>query len=479
MSTLNKNITKIIVILLLASMAGCNDFLDIEPENALIKQEFWNTKEDVESCMAAAYSALRGTVEKSLIYGEIRADMMTISARAPLAEYGRIANNDIVSTLGVVKWAEYYKTINLANTVMYYAPIVKDKDNSFSDKLKNSMDAEMLFLRSLNYFYLVRLWKDVPLVLNPSVSDTVNIYLPKSPENVVLNQIINDLKKAGRLAYTTEFESIPTFYKGRANKFAIQALLADVLLWSERYDEAINYCDSIINTGLFDLESNSDWFDIYYPGNSMVESIFEVQFDDNLERQENPMYLFLFGQIRTTSRLESIYENTDIRFCGGNGPLHKYTGLTATSSERNENQRDANFIYYRYADILLIKAEALAETGNLADANYLVRQVAERAGQSHITELNYDGFMNSLMTERAREFAIEGKRWFDLLRWAKKDHFANKKIIMDVLLAKATNAQTRSILRSKITDTLSYYLPIHEDEILYNNQLEQNTFYDR
>ena len=183
--------------------------------------------------------------------------------------------------------------------------------------------------------------------------------------------------------------------------------------------------------------------------------------------------------MRTTTKLDALYESNDIRSCGNRGPIHKYDGLNATSTSRSNNQRDANFIYYRYPDILLIKAEALAETGNLEAANYLVREIAERAGQSHITELTYDGFITALMNERAREFAVEGKRWFDLLRWAKKDNFANKKIIMDIILSSATNAQVRAILKSKVTDTMSYYLPIHEDDILYNKQLEQNPYYDR
>ena len=361
---------------------------------------------------------------------------------------------------------------------MYYAPIVKDKDNTFSQELKNGLDAEMLFIRSLCYFYLVRLWKDVPLVLNPSVSDTVNIYLAKSTENVVLNQVIKDLKKASALAYTTQFYDEPEFYKGRANKYSIQALLADVLLWTERYNEAIIYCDSIINTGKFDLESTGNWFYLYYPGNSITESLFEIQFDDNYESQENPMYSNVLSSIQISSKLQAIMDETDIRTCGNRGPTQKYRGISIQTS-RNTNQRDANFIYYRYADVLLIKAEALAETNDMVNANYLVREVAERAGQTYTTVLTYDGFMSTLMNERAKEFAVEGKRWFDILRWGKKRKFENKKLIIDLILDKTTNPQARAILEAKLSDTLGYYLPIYDEEIQYNKQLKQNSFYDK
>ena len=89
----------VIYILVFVISISCNKWLDIEPEDDLIKQEFWNTKEDVESCMAAAYDALRGSFMKSFIYGELRGDMVTFSGTADnLSNYNRIASNDITST---------------------------------------------------------------------------------------------------------------------------------------------------------------------------------------------------------------------------------------------------------------------------------------------------------------------------------------------------------------------------------------------
>lgn len=489
MNTMKQNTykrLKYFVVAILILSGACNEFLDLEPENDLIRQEYWNTKEDVISVMAATYSAFRSTAEKSLILGEVRADLVTVGGSS-FSNYERIAQSDITSTNNAVSWAGYYKAINLANTVMYFIPIVRDKDDSFDDDLRNTITSEMLFIRSLSYFYLVRLWKEVPLITQASVSDTIDIYVEKSPEKEVINAIIRDLKKASGLAVTgEEFDNL-AHIKGRANKYSIQALLADVLLWDERYEEAVIYCDSIINARsnggkLFDLEPNATWFNLYYPGNSPVESIFEIQYDDNLESQENPIYWDLLNNMQLQeTKAGDLWEedDTDIRLCDGNGPIHKYLGLSATSNTmRSDNARDANFIYYRYADILLIKAEALAQT-NIQEANQLVRRIAERAGKPHITKLSYDAFMTALMDERAREFVMEGKRWFDLLRWAKKDGFENKQILINVILTKAANAQERAVLRAKVTDTMSYYLPIFEDELLSNINLTQNPYYDR
>jgi hypothetical protein len=87
--------------------------------------------------------------------------------------------------------------------------------------------------------------------------------------------------------------------------------------------------------------------------------------------------------------------------------------------------------------------------------------------------------ISPLLTERGREFAGEGKRWFDVLRFAKKNKFENKQIVMDILLGKASDANELAVMRTKVIDTMSYYLPIHQNEIQVNRNLVQNPFYDR
>jgi hypothetical protein len=467
------------LVFLLTWHSSCNDWVDIEPENELIKQEFWKTSEDVYAVMAAAYSSLRWSTEKSFLMGEVRADFISVGG-AIYADYSRIGDNDITPTNDKVKWREYYNTINLANTVMHYAPIVQQIDKTLTNSILAGMEAEMLFLRSLSYFYLVRLWKEVPLVLFPTISDTIDFYLPKSPEHVIMNQLVTDLRRASALApeNPVSIGIIPP--KGRASKHAIQALLADVFLWKEDYNSCIAYCDSVINSGRYDLENINDWFKLYYPGNSVKEGLFEIQYDDMIEGQENPMYENLLGDISVDIDYMAYDEDNDIRFCNGWGPRWKYLGIDETGrGDRTESERDANFIYYRYAEVLLMKAESLAETGNFEDANYLVRRVAERAGVTHNDTYSLKNFRTALLTERGREFGGEGKRWFDVLRFAKRNGFEDKKLLMDILIRKASNANEIAIMRTKIIDTMSYYLPVFEEEILYNKNMLQNPFYDR
>ncbi|NJK84643.1 MAG: hypothetical protein HC906_00310 [Bacteroidales bacterium] len=141
---------------------SCTEWLDLEPENDLIENEFWKTKEDVEGVLAATYDAFRGQALASYIWGELRADMAEFRGTA-LADYIRISESNISSTNGKVNWSGYYKTINLANTLIHFSDIVLERDKTFTNEMKHGIEAEAIFLRSLSYFYLVRLWKEVPL----------------------------------------------------------------------------------------------------------------------------------------------------------------------------------------------------------------------------------------------------------------------------------------------------------------------------
>jgi starch-binding outer membrane protein, SusD/RagB family len=455
--------------------SSCSDWLSIAPENDLIKEKFWKKKQDVDAALAGTYDGFRDAAMSSFIWGELRGDMITLGT--DFSGYVSIATSDISPSNGVISWAGYYKAINLANTLMYYDNDVLALDRTFTPRIKDAVDAEALFIRSLSYFYLVRLWKDVPLILTPSISDTSDLFRPKNTEQEVLNQIIKDLVRAKDMAYTTEFQNNPGYYKGRANKYSIMALLADVYLWDQQYQKCIDYCDSISNTGLFGLESYSTWFDLYSPGNSQIESLFEIQYDDNYESQNNPLYDDLINQIKMTKTSTTLLTKDDLRNCELKGPLWKYAGFDITVG-RNGSQRDANFIYYRYADVLLMRAEANTELNRLSDANADLRLVVERAGLTHIDIIVQEDMRKAILDERGREFMVEGKRWFDLLRAAKRNHFENKQIIIDLILAGADIKQ-QAILKTRVFDTLSYYLPIPEHELLYNQNLKQNPYYDR
>ncbi len=484
---------KATVLLALLVLSSCQDWMTVAPEDELLKENFWGKTEDVYSALGAMYNAFRDASMESLIWGELRADLFLMDDSYPFQDYARIAQSNISPTNGAVNWSKYYKAIDLANTLMYYNKEVFEKDETFTQTMMDAVDAEALFIRSLSYFYLVRLWKDVPLVIHPTLSDTTHMFIPKSTEKQVLQQVITDLIKARDMAYSTELfggNADPAFRMGRANKFAIMALLADVYLWNEQYQLASDYCDSVILSGHYNLETADQWFGLYYPGNSTVESIFEIQFDDNLDYQENPIYNDLIplspaSKLRPKmQQISLLLSEDDLRTCNpasprNPDPLRKYRSISLeTGILRSQNQRDANFIYYRFADITLIKAEALNELNDNAGANTWLSMTRQRANLSHVPIALQDELRMAILEERAREFLAEGKRWFDVLRVAKRNNFEQKQIIINMILSGADIKQ-KPILRSKVFDTLSYYLPIPDKDIRTNPNLKQNPYYER
>lgn len=469
---------KTAILVLIFSFTSCSDWLTVVPENDLIKDKFWKKTEDVKSALGAAYNALRNASEESLIFGELRADLVVISG-SNYSGYAQIAGSDISPSNDVIDWQRYYEAINLANTLMYYDDEVFELDETFTPEMKDAIEAEALFIRSMAYFYLVRLWKDVPLVTEASISDTSALYLPKSPEHEVLAKVIEDLLYARELAYSTQLMGTDEFY-GRANKYSITALLADVYLWDEQYQKCIDACDYIMTSGHYSLEPYETWFNVYYPGNSSSESIIEIQYNDLLEQQENPMYVNLTSQVSFNSQnIRLIMDTEDERWYNGKGPLWKYVGKDQLGLiPRTYSERDANWILYRYADVLLMKAEACIELDRFDDANDLISETALRAGIPFVAQNDKEILREALLDEKGCEFLFEGKRWFDLLRAAKRNGFENKQIIIEMILSGADIKQ-QAILRTRVYDTLSYYLPVPERELIYNQNLVQNPFYDR
>lgn len=483
MKNLIKYSNLLLIIIILLMSFSCTKWLDLEPENKLVKQEFWQKKEDVAAVMAAMYDQYRENCEKVWVFGEVRADMVEFMSTYSNGNYQLIGKSEILPTNSSIDWGSFYDAINLANTILIFADDVLPLDETFDLKTEKAYEAEALFIRAKCYYDLVRIWKEVPLVLVASSSDTVSFSIPKNSEAEIIKQIESDLLKAKTMAFTDEYASVPEMFKGRANVYSINALLSDIYLWSEQYEKCIAICDEIINSGKFQLQPANDWFLLYYPGNA-TESIFEIQYNDLYENEESPFNASIMpavGLVKITlkPKAQELFSLLDIRK-GSPDPRCKYqcTSLTP-STYRTTAQRDAHLIFFRYADILLNKAEALAELGNFTESNNYINEILSRATLSPAYfEPDILTFRTVILEQRAKEFALEGKRWFDILRFAKRNHFENKQLIINLILEGA-DVKQRPVLRSRILDTMSYYLPISQSEVDHNPNLKQNPYYDR
>ena len=128
-------IKKAVAVLIMILTVSCNEWLDLEPENDLIRQEFWKKESDVDAVIAAMYDALREMSMESLIWGELRGDLMEISG-SRFSSFAQIANNEITPSNAEINWSGYYSAINLANTIMQFSGDVVDQDEEFTQKEK-------------------------------------------------------------------------------------------------------------------------------------------------------------------------------------------------------------------------------------------------------------------------------------------------------------------------------------------------------
>lgn len=483
-------ISYIWIIALLPGLAACNKWLDLQPQDGITKAEFWKTKEDVKAALTGIYSSLNngGVEEHIFLWGELRGDMILPTSYAD-DDFRFVKNMNILSTNIMADWSDLYGTINDCNLLLDFAANAKSQDPTFSDSLYNAYMGEALTIRSLLYFYLVRTFRDVPLKLTGSYKDTDIQPTPKSGADQVLQQLITDLTAAQQMVpdyheapqHPNETESVVN--KGRITRPAVTALLADVYLWNEQYDRAAAEADKILNSGRYRLIGRAD-LNIFNGGSS--ETIFEISHKNSMV---NPLFV-MAADTRKAFVVDNMFVNTDIfrpnlegdleaRDSRGEGYLFNSGG--GIDKFGTENPSYYNFQIYRISDIMLIKAEAANEQGRGADALALLNTLRAERGALQATHKELDpgdeeGITQFIMEERARELAFEGKRWFDLLRLAKKENYSNLDVLTD-LVSRTADVTVQQSAINKIQDPDSHYLPILETEIFKDPSLTQNPFY--
>lgn len=426
------------------------------------------------------------------MHSEIRTDMVEVSPFA-VQEYEEYRYANMLPTNPFSNWGMFYKIINYCNNVIDNAPAVKDLDPTLTQQALDAYIGEALAIRAWMYLNLARIWGDVPLQLKYTASDEDLVAVAKSSQAEVLAAVVADLLRAEPLVYET-FGDIPSD-KGRVTKYAVNALLADAYLWQDDFQNALQACDVIVQSGKFDLVSGdaSTWLNLLFGQGNSIEGIFELQYD---QQQLNPFYtlfrenaLYMAG----ASVYENLYqfdvsdpENFDVR--GDRGALstatnsiYKYHGLNRTQSKSFEESY-THWMVYRYADVLLMKAEALNQLNQGQQALELIYRIRERGNAMESNDLKPSaddkiGITQFLVDERAREFAYEGKRWFDVLRNARRNNYQQLSLITDMIVNFAPSDRQQAML-GKYRDVRSHYLPVYYIEVQRSGGvLLQNPFY--
>lgn len=492
----------VIFSLLITILSSCNKYLELKPQDGLIRQEYWKTKEQVQAAVLGCYGALlasptnsRSLTETLFLWGELRADMLA-PGNGITADEIDVMNVNTLPTNTVTNWGGVYQVINYCNTVIDFAPSVLSTDNTFTQQQLNQYLAEVKALRAMLYFTLVKTFRDVPLKIKSTSSDRDLLLLPKTSGDSVLKLVLNDLKYAdSNIVFTYGNTNTD---KGRINKYSVKALLADVYLWMDNYTECEKACNFIIDSrkyGLLFGNNISIYDNLYYKGNSS-EGIFEFQFDQQKLNNFYPMFTttrarflaspIVMDQIYTIDYVDD--KNFDIRGQGASvrtsdNTIWKYLGVDYNTI-RALDASYAHWIAYRMADIYLMKAEALNQMGGRgAEALFYISLIRDRANALDATDLKPDPEDRNTMTdfivqERAREFAFEGKRWYDILRNSKRNNYERIDLLLNMVSKSVPpNRQLSAINKYKDPEHNSHYLPIFLYELQSNPNLVQNPFY--
>ncbi len=505
---------------------SCDDFLTLLPEDSTVEEDYWQTGSQVEAVVMACYRFMQEDdfMQRLIYWGEMRSDNV-VSGSSVSTEETNLMNAVILSDNSLVKWEAFYEVINYCNHVIAKAPGVTEIDANFRQDELNSYMAEAYTIRALCYFYLVRTFGDVPLVLTPSSSDAEDYNVPQSTEAEILDQLISDLQTAHDLAPVSWDSDTET--KGRVTRNAVCALLADVCLWkgavnetvdaevaAGAYQTCIDMCDEVLadkTQELELLEGNEFFTNVFYSGCSR-ESIFELVFDTdghsnngtstlygNTNKSKNPHMRAnsdvanLFNPNLTGDMQEYDYRSKDF-YVSSTSNIFKYEGRSPSSEfggggtyTYRSSSSEANWIFYRLSDIYLMKAEALTSISDgdqekLQNSLTLVNTVYKRSCsengvvQDSFLFENYNSVssMQSLvLEERRREFLFEGKRWYDLLRKVRREDSTAD--AWELLSSKYDDDVT--LIESKLSVIDAWYLPIWYEEMSVNTNLQQNEYY--
>lgn len=498
---MKKFIIKTITVIFLGSLfTSCSEeFLKENPEDRYVVGNFYSGQTDAEAAVAAVYQQLYSIYERHIfLLNELPADDEKNGLGMPNQylqnlEFCRTGSENQFTR---EMWQRCYQGISKANTAIENIPGV-----TMDEKVKSRLVGEAKFLRALFYFNLVRFYGDVPLVLKiEGVNDAT---IPRTPTDEVYEQIIKDLTEAE--------EALPPTYSdnnsGRASQGAAKILLGKVYLTTHDYQKCVDKLAEVINkesTYGYDLHE-------YYGDNweketeNGVEMVFSVEFMDppgngnNAMQLQGPKYSLPngFGPLGLsnsneadipTMELYNLFTDDDERkvetfrtefISLKDGSVHVSSiPIFVKYWEENESvavNSDANMHIIRYADALLMYAEALNEVDRTDEALSYLNRIRERAFNT--TDKNYSGlskeeFRTAVWKERRMELAQEGHRWFDLARTDRyiermKEHAAYEASVAE---------PNKTDIITNITDRLKL-MPIPQREIDINPLLEQNLGY--
>jgi len=466
-----KSIKIFSAVLLVAAFASCKKWVDYNAHQDFLitEQDYLKNENDYRAMAVGVYSPLQwlnqvvpvGDIasDNSVTGGESASDVLS------LQQIDKFTHTGVNSTLADL-WQVSYEGINRANYLYQYkAKNIAGETVNFAGK--EALYGEVSFLRAYYYFTLVKLFGDVPLFVDKRLTLSENKTLSRSPKADVYKQIETDLANAIAVLPAVQTD------KGRATKYAAQALLGKVYLYEKKYDEAKAVLENVITSNAYSLVSNFSSI-FLQSGENGPESVFEIQYSNgqgtydwgHVTRGQGNYSVQQCG-VRgltgaaampynpgwstnlPTQNLASAYAAGDTRKAGtvfdveayktANPALNityqvapyentglynqKYLPRKGETSGQVELNYLNNFRTIRYADVLLMAAEAnnKSTAPNDGKAQTYLNLVRRRAFGDNAHDITATGttLYDAILNERRLELAMEGERFFDLVRTGK------------------------------------------------------------
>lgn len=470
----------IIGLILMGLLSSCNNFLDEQPYSEIPKDQMWQNAKDAKSGVNEIYGLYRLMMRENYWYwGEFRSD--NFSKGAPSAtDQDIVMTNSITSNHRASLWTSTYKVINQANLAIKYIPNI----NMPSVTIKNDYLGQAYAMRALAYFHAVRVWGDVPVYTKPIESFNDGEYKERTPaDDVLRNLILEDLRMAETLILKSNKE------RKRISLYGVWAIMADVYMWLHEYQLAEQVIDKIGQDPKFiALEPNMDsWHtmltvelnnkasdDNYLTDDySSKELIFLIHYNMAEVGTEGYSYMYRWftgSGNRVGVLSKQFMDKLNQREGDLRAPIiamdyqdawemNKFiNGVISTTLNKT---CEVAYPIYRYSDMVLLKAEALARQNKGEEALDIVRQIRTRAGLTSTRP--FDSFVDQnelvdyILDERQIELVGEGKRWYDLVRtntW--------EKALKDI---------------NGMSDPRKVLYPVHHSHVDENPNVEQNPGY--
>ncbi len=416
-------------------LASCVDTV-ILPDNKTVDDDYWKKKSEVQTVVTTAYAQLRDAtaIRNMIVWGDFRSDELVVTSSLPASAAYKTALSQIYSLNidtenAFTSWYPFYSAINYCNLVLEKAEGVIAVDPDYTRGDYDANKAQVLALRAFCYFYLSRVFHDIPVTPHAYLNSSDNLNAPQATPDSVLTMCINDLQEASRYAVAGNTYG-DWRDKGYLNQDGINAILADIYLWrasinrdAADYEACVEYCDKVIKAKKqayeesprnrrpgFGSQNNeekdyylSEYDDMYEDvfgttGQNSDESIFELQFNlsnttntglDQMYYRYNNQNSNGYGYLKAADKF-GLVDGT------GNGvwnndkdqrlwefvygattsgvqqfDVRKFVAMgsagtgNTATSRTSGNSLTKNWIFYRLTDVMLMKAEALVQLYNL------------------------------------------------------------------------------------------------------------------